>query len=32
MKVYKETLKACIIVLILCAVGVVINLVTRWWY
>lgn len=32
MKVYKEVVKACIIVLILCAVGVVINLVTRWWY
>lgn len=32
MKVYKETLKACIMILILCAVGVVINLVTRWWY
>lgn len=32
MKVYKEVVKAGIIVLILCAVGVVINLVTRWWY
>ncbi len=32
MKVYKEILKAFIMMLILCAVGVVINLVTRWWY
>lgn len=32
MKVYKEVVKAGIIVLILCGVGVVINLVTRWWY